>query len=94
MTHENIHLLLNALSNEINGLRADLAEFTSKMVCDDTNENCMLSICSTCEENFVKEILANIHDKRKRITWYQWVTSNNRTEKQDFNGMNEYLNIF
>ena len=88
--HENIHLLLNALSNEINGLKTDLAEYTSKLVCHDTSESCMLSMCGICEGTFVQEIIGNILDKKKRISWSQWITSRSRTEKKDFEGRNKY----
>lgn len=92
VAHENIHLLLKALSGEINGLETDLSQFTSKMVCNDTNENCMLSKCAICKGNFVSQIVDNILDAKKKITWDQWVTSNNRVEKKDFHGMSKYLN--
>jgi hypothetical protein len=68
--HENINLLLDALSNEINGLKDKLAKYTSKMVCDDTNERCMMSFCGINQENFAQKIMGNIVNKKKK--WSQW----------------------
>jgi hypothetical protein len=92
--HENINLILNVLSKEINGLRDDLREFTSKMVCKEDNEACMMSRCQHCEQNFKNYIMQNILDKKKSIKWYQWITYTGRVEKREFSGKNKLFILF
>lgn len=92
--HENINLLLNALSKEINGLKNDLSEYTSKIVCDENDEHCMKSCCHICKRNFTRNIMQKIMNKAKVISWYQWTTAGGRAEKKNFSGINERLTCF
>ena len=51
--HENVNLLLNSLSKYVNCSDLNsLQSFSSTLVCDEENENCMLSKCSLCSTNF------------------------------------------
>jgi len=91
VVHENIDLLLVVLSKEVNGLKSNLSDFLSKMVCDEAEEICMMSRCDTCKNNFNEYISKKIIDKKKIINWYQWVNNHGRTTKQNFSGNNEFL---
>ena len=86
--HENVSLLLEVLAKEIQGLKHNLNEFLSKMVCDESEESCMLSLCDTCENNFKQHITKKIINKEKVIKWFQWVNINGRAIKQEFSGNN------
>ncbi len=86
ITHENINLILNVLSKEITGLKNDLNEFTSKMVCKEDDENCMMCHCGNCKRNFIHHIIRNVIDKKKLIKWYQWTTHRGRVEKTEYSG--------
>ena len=75
--HENINLLIMPLSksiscSDLNSLRS----FSSALVCDEENENCMFSRCSLCSNNFDLKIRKNAVDPSKRIQWYQWTHKN------------------
>ncbi|CAF0921078.1 unnamed protein product, partial [Didymodactylos carnosus] len=82
--HENISLLLESLSKQINGFTSNLREFTSKMVCDELNELCMMTECASCKKNFQQQIMANIIDETKQIKWYQWTNKSGRAQKELF----------
>ncbi len=77
---------MDVLSKEITGLKNDLSAFTSKMVCKEDSEDCMMSRCSHCERNFVHHIVQNIMNKKKSIKWYQWTTFRGRVEKKEHSG--------
>lgn len=71
--HENIYLLLKPLSKIItcpalNSLQA----FSSALVCDEANENCMFSKCSLCSNNFDLKIRKHLSNHTKQIEWHQW----------------------
>ena len=65
--HENINLLLNVSPKEIDGLQNDLNDFTSKMVCDKSDEQRIMFYCYNCNENFQRKAIDNIINKDKRI---------------------------
>jgi hypothetical protein len=81
--------MLNVLSKEISGLKNDLSDFTSKMVCKEDDEDCMMSRCQRCKRNFIQHIIQNVVDKKKIIKWYQWTTFRGRVEKTEYSGKNK-----
>ena len=87
--HENVNLLLDVLSNEITGLKNNLGESETKMVCDENHERCMMSHCNNCKRNFVQHIIQKVIDKNKVIKWYQWTNCRGRAEKKEFSGRNK-----
>ena len=81
--HENINLLLNSLSKHVKGsICSDLHIFTSTLVCDESNYNCMSSNCLTCENYFDLYVKNNVIDKNVQIKWYQWQNINGYATKQ------------
>ena len=55
--HENVNLLLKSLSKYINSLDLNsLQAFSSALVCDEANEDCMFRHCSLCSNNFDSKI--------------------------------------
>ena len=87
--HENIKFLLDVLSNEVTGLKNNLSEYTSRMVCDENDEDCMKSCCHSCKRNFTRKIMQKIMNKAKVISWYQWTIVGGHAEKKNFSDMNE-----
>ena len=66
-------MLLNTLSKHISGSQcSNLYSFTSVLVCDESNYDCMSSNCSTCSNYFDLYIKNNVIDKNIQIRWYQW----------------------
>ena len=86
VVHENVSLLLEVLSKEVRGLKNNLSDYSRKMVCDESQEQCMLSNCDLCENYFKKKIMKNIRDKQKIIEWYQWTINHGRAVKQLYSG--------
>ena len=85
--HENVNLLLKSLSKHINGVNLNsLQAFSSILVCDEENEECMFSRCSLCSNNFNLKIRKNVINPNKQIQWYQWTTKNGFSRKEEFNG--------
>ncbi len=87
--HENINLLLKVLSKEVQGLKNNLSEFLLKLVCSESDENCMMSQCDNCINSFDQSIIKKIIDKGKIIDWYQWTNKNGRSTKEKFSGKSE-----
>ncbi|CAF1680576.1 unnamed protein product [Rotaria sp. Silwood1] len=56
------------------------------MVCDENDEDCMMSRCDDCKGNFAQHIIPNIMNKKKVIKWYQWMHYKGRAEKKEFSG--------
>jgi hypothetical protein len=84
--HENVNLLLIPLSKCIRSSNLDtLQAFSSALVCNEEDENCMLSRCSLCANNFDDKIQKNVIDPTEQIKWYQWVFNNGYAEKKEFN---------
>ncbi|CAF3951677.1 unnamed protein product [Adineta steineri] len=86
ITHENVSLLLEALSKEVPGLANNLNTFLSKLVCDQHEKSCMMSLCNTCRNKFTLNILNKVIDKKKNIEWYQWSNTRGRATKKVFSG--------
>ena len=85
--HENVNLLLKSLSKYINSLDlSSLQAFSSALVCDEANEDCMFRHCSLCSNNFDSKIQKNIIDPNKRIHWYQRTFKHGFSKKEEFNG--------
>ena len=85
--HENVNLILNSLSKHVNGsICSDLYSFTSGLVCDDSNYDCMSSNCFTCEKYFDLYIKNNVIDKNVLIKCYQWKTINGYVTKEEQQG--------
>jgi len=85
--HENVFLLIKPLSkcsrsSDLNALQT----FSSALVCDETNETCMFSCCSSCVNNFKDKMEKDIIDLKKQIQWYQWIYENGYAKKQQYNG--------
>ena len=85
--HENVNLLLKPLSkcihsSDLNTLQA----FSSALVCNEEDENCMFSRCSLCSNRFNDKIRNNVIDPTEQIQWKQWIFSNGYAEKKEFNG--------
>jgi hypothetical protein len=86
---ENVNLLLEVLSKEVHDLKNNLNEFLSKLVCDESEERCMMSCCDTCKNNFKQHIIKKIIDKKKVVKWHQWINDNGQAIKQFLFGKNE-----
>jgi hypothetical protein len=85
--HENVNLLLNSLSKRVNGsVCSNLYSFTSALVCDESNYDCMSSSCFTCENYFDLYIKNYVIDKNVQIKWYQWKTINGYVTKEEQEG--------
>ncbi|CAF1608935.1 unnamed protein product, partial [Didymodactylos carnosus] len=83
--HENIHLLINALSKHVTGLKAgDLSAFTSMLICDVDDEKCMSSKCIICKNYFKDHITEKVIDKNVQIGWFQWSNESGRARKEEF----------
>ncbi|CAF4340794.1 unnamed protein product [Rotaria magnacalcarata] len=87
VTHENVNLLLKALSGHVQGLTNSLNTFLSKLVCDEKQESCMMSSCDDCINKFQLLIMNKITDDEKIIKWFQWINTNGRAVKQVFSGL-------
>ncbi|CAF1529237.1 unnamed protein product [Adineta ricciae] len=86
--HENISLLLQALSKYIHGLeRIDLHSFINLIVCDPANELCMFGNCTHCINKFKIEINDKIINPTLKIKWMLWsISEQGRYEKIDYEG--------
>lgn len=85
--HENVNLLLKSLSKHINGVDLNsLHAFSSILVCNEDNEECMFSRCSSCSNNFNLKIQRNIINPNKQVQWYQWTMKHGFSRKEEFNG--------
>ncbi|CAF1442411.1 unnamed protein product [Rotaria sordida] len=85
--HENVNLLLNSLSKHVNGsFCSNLYSFTSALVCDESNCDCMSSNCFTCQNYFDLNIKNNVIDKHVQIKWYQWKNINGYATKEEQQG--------
>jgi hypothetical protein len=85
--HQNVSLLIDALSKHVNVTSCyDLSAFTTSLVCDDTNETCMLSACNNCSNNFKLNVEDKTIDKNIFIKWFQWKNSRGRAEKIEEQG--------
>ncbi|CAM4793442.1 unnamed protein product [Rotaria magnacalcarata] len=86
VTHENVNLLLKALSGHVQGLTNSLNTFLSKLVCDGKQESCMMSSCDDFINKFQLLIMNKITDDEKISKWFQWINTNGRAVKQVFSG--------
>ncbi|CAF3285377.1 unnamed protein product, partial [Rotaria sp. Silwood2] len=86
--HENIDLLITALSEHIQDFKSiDLQSFIKLLVCDENREVCMFSNCDECSEYFKDKVENKIIDKTRVIKWTLWTTSAiHQTLKVDYNG--------
>jgi hypothetical protein len=85
--HQNVSLLIDALSKHINGSScSDLQAFTKALVCDDTNEQCMSSECNYCSNNFNLNVEDKVIDETVNIKWFQWSNNGGRAEKTEEEG--------
>ncbi|CAF3420657.1 unnamed protein product [Rotaria socialis] len=65
---------------------SDLHSFTSALVCDESNYNCMASSCLLCENKFDTNIKNNIIDRNITVKWYQWKNINRYAAKEEEQG--------
>ena len=93
IVHENIHLLLEALAEEIDGLSNNLNDYAKKTVRGETKESCKMSSCDNCKFSFDDHILKKITKKEKPLEWFQWMNCRGRAEKKVFRGMNIYISL-
>ena len=93
--HENVNLLLNGLSKHINGSQCSiLHSFTSVLVCDESNYDCMSSNCSTCSNYFNSYIKNNAIDKSIQIRWHQWKhTNGDATKKEQQGSVEQFIEV-
>lgn len=85
--HQNVSLLIDALSKFVNGSACDdLQTFTTSLVCDESNEQCMSSNCNYCSNNFKLNVEAKIIDETVTIKWCQWNNNNGRAAKIEQEG--------
>ena len=85
--HQNVDLLISALSKYVNGTSCnDLQTFTKSLVCDETDEQCMFSRCSYCSNNFKVNVEAKIVNETVQIKWLQWNNHNGRADKVEQEG--------
>ncbi|CAF1497350.1 unnamed protein product [Rotaria sordida] len=86
--HENVNLLLNSLSKHIHGSScSDLYSFTSALVCNDSDYECMSSSCSYCKNYFDLHIKNNVGDPNAQIKWHQWKNINGYAMKEEQQGI-------
>jgi hypothetical protein len=81
------------LSKGVHGLKNNLNDFLSKLVCDENEECCMMSCCDTCKNNFDQYMVKKMIDKKKVISWDQWINVNECAMKKIFSGKNKPLSI-
>jgi hypothetical protein len=86
--HENISLLLQALSTHTHGLHPiELNAFVKLLVCDDKSESCMFSEQYLCRDRFQTQFRDKMIDADAVISWTLWSTSIlGRIEKIDHSG--------
>ena len=85
--HENINLLLKSLFKYIRCTPLEsLQQFSSMLVCDETEEKCMFSSCLTCKNYFKERILDLVKHPAQQIKWSQWAQSAGKTQKIDYEG--------
>lgn len=84
--HANVHFLLKALAKYVDNLKDDTRVLVNSLVCDDTNETCMIRKCSTCQHFFKKKINNHVRNKKSSLTWTQWVHNGNRFTRSEFTG--------
>ncbi|CAF1573778.1 unnamed protein product [Adineta ricciae] len=85
--HENVNLLLKSLSKHVKSTDLNsIQTFLSAPVCNEQNEDCMFSRCSSCSNNFDLKVYQNIIDPNKQIQWSQWTSQNGFPTKEEFTG--------
>ncbi|CAF3102305.1 unnamed protein product [Rotaria sp. Silwood2] len=85
--HQNVSLLIDALSKFINGPAcSDLHTFTKILVCDESNEQCMFSNCNYCSNNFKLHVESKIIDETVKLKWFQWNNNRGHAEKKEQEG--------
>ncbi|CAF2377023.1 unnamed protein product [Rotaria sp. Silwood2] len=85
--HENVNLLIDALSKYVNGSTcSDFQSFTTVLVCDESNEQCVSSNCNYCSNNFKLNIENKIIDENVKLKWFQWNHNRERVEKTEQEG--------
>ena len=89
--HENVKLLLNSLFKYINGSQcSNLHSFTSVLVCDESNYDCISSNCSKCLNYFDLYIKNNVVYKNGQTRWYHWKHTNGDATKEEQQGSVEH----
>ncbi len=81
------------VGNRFWGGDSPLNDFLSKLVCNENEECCMMSCCDTCKNNFDQYMVKKIIDRKKVISWDQWINVNERAMKKIFSGKNKPLSI-
>ena len=85
--HENVNLLLKALSKHVDcPALSSLQTFSSALVCDEQNEDCMFNRCDSCLNHFRTKIQTKIIDPQKQIPWFQWTAKKGFWKKEEFAG--------
>ncbi|CAF1275201.1 unnamed protein product [Rotaria sordida] len=85
--HQNVNLLIDALSKYVNGSAcSDLQSFTTALVCDESNEQCMSSNCNYCSNNFKLNIENKVINENVKLKWFQWEHNRERVEKIEQEG--------
>ncbi|KXJ17259.1 hypothetical protein AC249_AIPGENE8686 [Exaiptasia diaphana] len=69
--HENIKLLRDCLSKEIDGFPVYSNDLVNELVCNIDSEECMFGRCTKCP-NWLQTFKDNKLTNDNAITWYQW----------------------
>lgn len=78
--HENVRMLLKALSKAVNPPKSVPTEFRlflNEVVCNQENESCMLNQCASCADNFHK-FSTSFVETDTLISWEQWSKDENK----------------
>ena len=73
--HENIRLICDCLSKEIEGFPTYSGDFVDKFVCDSSSEECMLARCQNCATYIWLDEITESCDESclcEKATWNQW----------------------
>ena len=73
--HENIRLICDCLSKEIEGFPSYSGDFVDKFVCDISSEECMLGRCQNCATYIWLDEITESCDESclcEKVTWNQW----------------------
>lgn len=81
--HGNMDYLVKCLSDAIDSFPKSPKELVSLLVCDVTEENCMMGKCDTCSVTSFYDKLSGLVDDHgtlldKEFTWKQWKESESR----------------
>ncbi|KAJ8041142.1 hypothetical protein HOLleu_11877 [Holothuria leucospilota] len=80
--HENVRLLLECLNKSLSqNIETHFYDFLETIVCDQENEDCMLSKCDVCKDKFDEMYTIAEDESMQHVKWAQWETVEGRATK-------------